>query len=210
MKDILIVGNGKTTRANVEALIDDYFYAHPQLSMYVAVYDGPSEGQVWAIQYADEKGKNIVAVATDGAKTFGVPNKYMQEERADSPLRAILQESKDIDMFILWDDEDPLCRDALAIASEFDVTAFDLTNGLFEIQPANGLQESVKPDIPIQETVEVVAEIDMNADLDEDDAEEEPLELGDAIQKAIKNLAGVIAEQVALEIIKELNGKGIK
>jgi hypothetical protein len=211
MKDILIVGNGTTTRANVEALIDDYFYAHPKLSMYVAVYDGPSEGQVWAIQYADEKGKDIVAIATNNAKTFGVPNKYLHETREESPLRAILQSSDDIDMFILWDDEDPICRDALAIATEFNVTAYDLTNGLFEIHPAVDLQESVKPDIPVQETVEVVAEIDMNKGLDEyADENDEPLELNNAIQSAIKSLAAVIAEQLALEIVKELHGKVVK
>ena len=210
MKDILIVGNGKTTRANVEALIDDYFYAHPKLSMYVAVYDGPSEGQVWAIQYADEKGKDIVAVATDNAKTFGVPNKYMQEKREESPIRSIMHASNDIDMFILWDDEDPICRDALAIASEFGVTAFDLTNGLFEIHPASDLQESVKPDIPVQESVQIDVDEDLDEDLDDDDVDEEPLELSGAIHNAIKNLAGVIAEQVALEIVKELNGGSLK
>jgi hypothetical protein len=205
MKDIIIVGNGKTSRANVEALIDDYFYAYPELTVYVAVYDGPSEGQVWAVQYAEEKGKSIVALASDNAKTFGVPNKYLDETRYSSPLRSILELAPEADLFMLWDDEDTVCLDALAMATEFGVTALDLTNGLFEIKPAANLTESVKPEIPKQEIIKAEEEESEEEEPeDEEEWEEVEAESDDPVRDAINALAAVIANEIAESIVEQL------
>lgn len=104
--NIVVVGNGKTSRENVEALIDDYFYANPEMTLYTYNLGRPSEGQVWAIQYAEEK---------------GIKHTHIKE----------VQPMENMAFFVLFDEND---NDSLvaveAAVVEIGAPAFDLTNGL--------------------------------------------------------------------------------
>jgi hypothetical protein len=103
---IIVVGNGKTSRANVEALIDDYFYANPSMTLSILTQGMPSEGQVWATQYAEEKSIKVETV---------------KELEAQKPNSAF---------FVLYDENDKDAVEAVKTAGEIGVPAFDLTNGL--------------------------------------------------------------------------------
>ena len=53
---IIVVGNGKTSRANIEALIDDYIYANPKVKFSLYSTLGVlSEGQGWLKSYLADK-----------------------------------------------------------------------------------------------------------------------------------------------------------
>jgi len=184
MKNIVVVGNGKTSRANVEALIDDYFYVYPEMTVYIPVYDSLSEGQVWALQYASDKNKTIIAKAKPSSKTFGVPVASLDTERYDSPLSEILTKDEDVDVFILWDETDNIATEALALAREHGKKAFDLTNGLLELgseskpEPVETpiVEEPVKvekPEVKKEETNLIGITLVQNSfDFDEDDDED--------------------------------------
>ena len=166
MKNIVVVGNGKTSRANVEALIDDYFYVYPEMTVYIPVYDSLSEGQVWALQYASDKNKTIIAKAKPSSKTFGVPVASLDTERYESPLSEILTKDEDVDVFILWDETDNIAVEALALAKEHGNKAFDLTNGLLEL----GSEPVDLPEVP--EVVESPVKVEAPAAKQEESKDE--------------------------------------
>lgn len=171
---IIVVGNGKTSRANIEALIDDYIYANPKVKFTLYSTQGLlSEGQAWLKTYL-----------TDKEITYG-----------SESLLEITPEFKTA-MFILWDDEDPESANCLAIAKERNIPAFDLTDGLAAITPTDGLVVSEAPQIPEKEQVleEVVEALE-----DEEDGEYE-----DPLYEAIHIIAGIFAEAIATELQKVL------
>jgi hypothetical protein len=174
---LVVVGNGKTSRANVEALIDDYIYANPKLELSFYVQDKLSEGQVWLKQYAQDK---EISFKESGS----------------------LPKEKDSAFFILWDDEDPACALALATAQDNDIPAFDLTNGLVQLSSPNKLEIIEPPAIPVQEQIPVedVEEIVSQVTFEEDD--EESYE--DPLYEAIRIVAEIFAETLAKEIVKAM------
>ena len=113
---IAVIGNAKSTRANVEALITDMVEAMDSVALATVYKDKQSDGQIWAEQLAQDKG--IPWVAYD-------KNDYT----------TLLKEHKDneIKFFVLWDDEDPECQLAASVAQENSIIAYDLTNGLMQI-----------------------------------------------------------------------------
>jgi hypothetical protein len=171
---IIVVGSGKTSRANIEALIDDYIYANPKVKFTLYSTQGLlSEGQAWLKTYL-----------TDKEITYG-----------SESLLEITPETKTA-MFILWDDEDPESANCLAIAKERNIPAFDLTDGLVAITPTDGLVVVEAPTIPEKERLsEDVPEV---IDEDEDDEYEDPL------YEAIHIIAGIFAEAIATELQKVL------
>ena len=110
---IIVVGNGKTSRANVEALIDDYFYANPSMTLSILTQGMASEGQVWATQYAEEKSIKVETV------------KELKEPNLNSAF------------FVLYDENDKDSVEAVQTAGENGVPAFDLTNGLHTLTEKN-------------------------------------------------------------------------
>jgi hypothetical protein len=176
---IVVVGNGKTSRANVEALIDDYIYANPKLELFFYLKDKLSEGQVWLKQYAQDK------------------DILFKED-------SLLPTDKDSAFFILWDDEDPACALALATAQNHDIPAFDLTNGLVQLSSPNKLEIQEPSIIPVQEQlpIDVDEEIVSPITIDDEDDNEETYE--DPLYEAIRIVAEIFAETLAKEIVKAM------
>lgn len=206
MKHILIAGNGVTSRANVEALIDDYYYLKDGVTTVLAVFEAPSDGQVWVSQYAAEKEKPIEILAVDGARTSNLDATFTKTTVA-SPIREACERyGGSLDILLLWNDEDSICRDALAIASEHGIIAKDLTNGLLDITPVDGLKESVPPSIPKQEELTEAEKDDADTALETfDDTElEDEEEYEDPLYAAIQAVAKIFAEELAKELKKVL------
>lgn len=195
---IIIVGNGETTRANVEALIDDYFYANPELTVYITVDSAISEGQIWAAQYAVDKEITVVAYMTEGAKMTGLPLEATRENTPNPVLKAC-QAHEDAIGFLLWDDEDVDCLNALAVLQDSGFEALDLTNGLVSIASAKPIEQVKAPEIPEQERIvetepEPVVEVS-----DEEDGYEDPL------YEAVRMVAEIFAEELAKKLAEVLD-----
>jgi hypothetical protein len=197
MKNIIIIGSGETTRANVEALLDDYVYAHKDLSVSILVNGTkPSEGQVWAAQYAADQEREVI-IYHDNAYTAGpffamglasvFTENFFEELKPDATTEA----------FFLWNDDDPVCLNALSRLSTKNIPCKDLTNGLCEIKANADIQEIEAPVIPVQEQVAeetpIVVEDSFNnysfTDLDDDEEEYE-----DALYEGIRIIADIFAD----------------
>jgi hypothetical protein len=210
---ILVVGSGTTTRANVEALMEDYFYVNPDIQIRIAVYDTPSDGQVWAAMYALDKEKPVKVYLTPGSRMAGFPIVVPREESKD-PITSASEEFSSLEAFVIWNDEDPVCFDAMATLPKYGHPILDLTNGLVEIKPNGNIEAPiVKPDVPKAElfTPAEVAEIaaeDLkqivleNIDESELELEEEAYE--DPLYEAINTVAKIFAEAIAKELAKVL------
>jgi hypothetical protein len=121
-----IVGNGKTTRSNVEALLGDYSEAVSELNLVVETLaespDTPiSEGAIWASQYATDAGLTVHYTTDIYSHIQGVIGLGLYDVR----------------LFLLWDDDDVACQTAVAFAQEHSLSVFDLTDGLVQV-PTDG------------------------------------------------------------------------
>lgn len=198
---ILVTGSGNTTRANVEALIDDYFYAYPDLNIYLAINGSASDGQVWLAQYAEEKGKPISAVITDGANMVGIPS-YVERAVAEDPVTTILDFGDVQEALVLWSDEDTVCLNVLEACSKLGIAARNLTDGLLELVPADGITRVEKAEVPAMEQLPV-EEVDLEEESDEE-LEEAEGEYEDPLYEAINVVAQIFAEAIAKELKKAL------
>lgn len=129
---IAVIGNAKSTRANVEALITDMADAMDSVALATVYKDKQSDGQIWAEQLAQDKGIPWVA--------------YDKNDYA-----TLLKEHKEneIKFFVLWDDEDPECQLAASVAQENSIIAYDLTNGLMQIPFSTAtIQKPIEAKIP--------------------------------------------------------------
>jgi len=173
-ENIVVVGNGKTSRENVEALIDDYIYANKEIVFHLISTGKQSDGQVWAKQYLTDKKISVEVGNT-------------------------LETYKNAAFFILWDDEDDESVNALATAKEQGLPAFDLTNGLVEISPSETIEKIERPRPHVAELIEKVIEdnnelLDMLTDSDEE-PEEDVYE--DPLYEAVRVIASIFAEEFA-------------
>lgn len=224
---IAVIGNAKSTRANVEALITDMADAMDSVAIATVYNQKQSDGQIWAEQLAQDK--NIPWVAYD-------KNDY----------KTLLKEHKEneIKFFILWDDEDPECQLAASVAQENSIIAYDLTNGLMQIPFSSGtIQKPAVTEIPEIETQvsaeptepqlsdgssskRVVLDVggavaalieeslsldDLSEDSDEsedseDDEEDDTWDLGELLENAIEEAARHFARSFADEF-KKIIGK---
>ena len=140
-EDIVIVGNGKTSRENVEALIDDYIYANKNARFWLLSSNGSlSDGQVYAKQYLEEKKMNFVS------------------DTENTNLQVELESSDKSAYFILWDEDDRDAKVALSKATEHGIAALDLTNGLFVLTPIELVNNTDKPRPHVIQAIEQVVE----------------------------------------------------
>jgi hypothetical protein len=194
---IAVIGNAKTTRANVEALIGDVVDSVDEATI-ATVYDqAQSDGQVWAEQYAQDKELPVLQYAHNAYNELIVENKV-----------------EDIKFFMLWDDEDPACQLAASIAQEHKILAYNLTDGLIMI-PLNSepISKPVQTEIPMAEEVvdevPIVEVILVPEELEEvyenEESEEEPeYDLGELMTLAIEQAGKVFARSFAEEFMKLL------
>ena len=173
---VLVTGNGITSRANLEALMEDYFYSKGKNGVLAVAYkDKPSQGQVFATQYAKDKDKDIVVFCKDESSFQGMPSSTLITD-ADPHTKAVEFLSKENSaVFILWSDEDPDSAAVLALCQEAGITAFDLTNGLLAITPSATLEVIDEPAIPVQENLPQDEPDDEDDEYEDDEDEYEEL-----------------------------------
>jgi hypothetical protein len=198
---IAVIGNAKTTRANVEALISDVVDSVDEATI-VSVFDqAPSEGILWAEQWAVDKGIPVLKYPGNDYETL------LKENPAE-----------DLKFFMLWDDEDPECQLAASRAQEARILAYDLTDGLILI-PLNSepISRPQEPKIPIAETVTVtpsepavtikaapdieVAEEDYEEDIDNVDYDSE-YDLEENLVVLVSEMGKIFARSFAKEFKK--------
>lgn len=193
---VVVAGNGTTSRANLEALLEDHFYAKGADGIVHIVEEGKiSQGKTFASQYAKDKNKQVF-------------NAGLRESLSTVDV-------KNASCFILWSDEDRECQDAMAIAAEMGIPCFDLTEGLLPITPSKGVKVSVDPVIPTAEVatpkvVEApyVEPEDEDVEEDEDDEDEEEYDEDEAgnLYFGIEAIAKIFAKAIVEELEKAKKG----
>jgi hypothetical protein len=194
---VVVAGNGQTSRANLEALMEDHFYAKGAGGAVHIVDEGKiTQAKTFASQFAKDKNKPVVNAKLNEA--------LEQTDKANTVC------------FIVWSDEDPECQDALATATKMGIPCFDLTEGLLPITAANGLKKSEEPVMPEAETInlKVAAEEpyvepeDEDVEEDEDDDEDEAYDEDNAanLYFGLEAIAKIFAKAVVEEMEKAKKG----
>jgi hypothetical protein len=185
---ILIIGDGKTSRANTDALLEDYFYSKGNNVVLALAFEGkPSDGQIYAAQLAKDKSIDIVVfnIKNDAP---GLPACSVIESA--NPIKDAIDHliGKQSSVFFLWDGKS---TDALTRCANNGTPAYDLTEGLNALSaPVISESTSIKPHTPtIQELEDLFTEPSSKV---------HPLEdkILDIVTKHLLSLAGVITEGV--------------
>jgi hypothetical protein len=169
-----MTGSGATSRANVEALMSDHYYAHGEEGTLVLAFNSkPSQGQVWAAQQAKQQKIDVIVYANTGAFLDSISHATMVETA--KPIDESIQAFKESEVFILWSDEDPDCADALAVCKTYGLASYDLCDGLAKITPADEIKRSAIPVMPESEasTDKAPEEVEEEDEEDEEDEEED-------------------------------------
>jgi hypothetical protein len=125
---VLIAGTGVTSRANLEALVEDYFYAKGKDTCLVLAFDKmPSQGQVFASQYAKDKGKDIVVFCKDGANVSSIPS-TASASFTETPTTDAIDMATTV--MLLWDDSDQNCMVSMEHCVSVGKVAYNLCEGL--------------------------------------------------------------------------------
>jgi len=184
----LIIGDGKTSRANTDALLEDYFYSKGNNVVLALAFEGkPSDGQIYAAQLAKDKSIDIVVfnIKNDAP---GLPACSVIESA--NPIKDAIDHliGKQSSVFFLWDGKS---TDALTRCANNGTPAYDLTEGLNALSaPVTSESTSIKPHTPtIQELEDLFTEPSSKV---------HPLEdkILDIVTKHLLSLAGVITEGV--------------
>jgi hypothetical protein len=187
--NVVVAGSGSTSRANLEALLEDHFYAKgAEGDVYIIEEGKLSQGKIFAEQFSKDKNKPVRHIKT---------------------LDASFLDPKTTSCFILWSDEDNECQNILAICTEAGIPCYDLTEGLLPITASKNIQASVNPVIPTAEdTIPKVVETPYVEPEDEDieDEDEEDDEDGYDEDDAGNLFFGIeaIAKIFAKAIVEEL------
>ena len=170
---VLIAGNGATSRANIEALMEDHYYANGAEGIVVMpIFGNPTPSQVFAAQYAKEKNKEVVYVASEGANLTNLPAGSMinDPDPINKAVEIIVGEKSTA--FLLWSDEDNTSLDVLVACKKADIKCFDLTDGLVPINPSADIKKAEVIDFPEKERV-TIKETEEDAAEEEEGSEEE-------------------------------------
>lgn len=126
---VLIAGTGVTSRANLEALVEDYFYAKNKEAVLLLAFDKtPSQGQIFAAQYAKDKGKDVVIFCQEGANIASFPSASFTNSK--TPVIDALKNFSEATVMLLWDDSDANCLAALEFCNENNLKPHNLCEGL--------------------------------------------------------------------------------
>jgi hypothetical protein len=192
---IAVIGNAKTTRANVEALISDVVDSVDE-AIIATVYDqAPSDGIVWAEQWAADKGIPVLKYPNNDYDHLLVENSR-----------------EDLKFFMLWGDEDPECQLAASVAQESRILTYDLTDGLMLIplnsEPISRPETPVIPKVEeaIVEPTQPAVTITSVPELDEEDEDEDyydsEYDLEETLTVLVSELGKIFARSFAEEFKK--------
>ena len=178
---ILIAGNGVTSRANLEALLEDHAYtfgAHWEL---VLPYKTRlSQGQMFALQFAKDKKRKITLWSTSSGNWVGEHDLLVnisEDYIVDSLYHA---DKTQVSALILWDDEDTESVNIIVELAKLGVRCLDLTDGLNPIHAPEGVSRIESPRMPPEEMVTNPRTEPHKVDEEDDEDEEEPDEDEDA------------------------------
>lgn len=206
---VLVAGNGKSSRENIEALIDDYLYSKGDAGVVVLAFDKePSIGQIYAAQFAKDKNKDIVIFCSTGASTTSLPSASISEREDFLTSTIDFLKGEDSTAFLLWDDTDDASAEALKALTDVGITCMDLTNGLLPLEVVEGAPTFEVPEMPQQEMlldVEVEEEEDDEVEEDEDEEGEENEEMENFLYEAVYPFADVLADAFAEALIERLS-----
>jgi hypothetical protein len=206
---VVMTGSGATSRANVEALMSDHYYANGEEGTLVLAFNSkPSQGQVWAAQQAKQQKIDVVVYANAGAFLDSISHATMVE--TPKPIDESIKAFKESDVFILWSDEDPDCSDVLSVCKTYGLPSYDLCDGLAVITAADEIARSTTPAMPASEAstekTPVVVEEDEE---DYEEPEDEEVEEGeeeeydaavDDIYAAIDGFIDLIVDRLAKKL----------
>lgn len=141
MQYILVAGNGETSRANVEALMEDVFYAKPDITVVLAYESAPSKGQAYIAQYSAECKKDLIVFCHENAQTTGIPG--ATQNSSNSPIASSIEFLKGQDslVYLLYSEQDSDSTLTLARCIEAGIKVQDLCDGLVPLHSA--------PEIPV-------------------------------------------------------------
>jgi hypothetical protein len=181
------MGNGKTTRANVEALIGDVVDSVDEAVIAIVYNEKKSDGVEWSYQYAIDKELPILDYSRNNYEELLVDN--TREE-----LR----------FFALWDDDDSECQTVAAIAQQNNIPVYDLTDGLMLVPLSQGpIASPPRVVMPVVETqiteetapaVKVIKPIEDALDDGEEEPDDEDAEDYDSEYDLEKNLVVLVSE----------------
>ena len=197
---VLVAGNGATSRANIEALMEDHYYANGAEGIVVMpIFGNPTPSQVFTAQYAKEKNKEIVYVASEGANLTNLPAGSMinDPDPINKAVEIIVGEKATA--FLLWSDEDNTSLDILVACKKADIKCFDLTDGLVPINPSADIKKAEVIDFPEKERVTIKENEEDAAEEEEGSEEEDDEEYEDDEEEDDESLENLYAgvEEIA-------------
>jgi acetylornithine/succinyldiaminopimelate/putrescine aminotransferase len=129
---IVVAGDGITSRANVEALVEDYVYANGNDVFFILTYvKTPSSAQKFVAQWAKDKSKDIIIQCNADASFEGMPGASVVT--TENPFKQISQKHKTV-AFVLPNYDK--AEETASIVKEFKsqgVECYDLTQGLISL-----------------------------------------------------------------------------
>lgn len=212
---VLVAGSGETSRANVEALMDDHYYANGNDGTLVLSFiKKPTQGQIYAAQFAKDKDKKIVVFCDDEAEVNAIPNSA-EKNRTSSPVTdaIALISGKISSAFLLWNDEDEESLELLNGCKKAEVPCFNLTDGLLTLTAVKGAGKPVAPIMPEIETTTsdsfpYIPEYELDEEEEEDEEEtEEEESFEETVMDALYGLARMIAATVIEQLTEDFDVK---
>lgn len=203
LQTIVVVGNGKTSRANVEAILGDAFLVNKEVKINFVARTTQSEGLTWAQQYTASQGIIGTVYGSESSLSF---NQVLEDNSG-----------RQIEFYILWDDEDFDCLEAIKFCQENGIPAFDLTNGLVPIKTKGTFTTPTLLDMPEVERVVsnktdlkkvVIEEYDDDEEEDEEEDDEEELDSETIVLEGIQEIARIFAMAIAAELKELLKPEG--
>lgn len=211
---VLVAGKGSTSRQNVEALMEDHYYAKGDGgTVIIPIERQATQSQVFVAQFAKEKNKDIVLVAKEDADLGNMPASSVVHDAEPVKKAVEIIAGADSTAFLLWDDGDDSSLTTLASCKTAGIKCYDLINGLSEITPSASIKEPEQTKFPEAELVnesedsdEEEEEVDEEEDDEEYEDDEEEAEDLEDIYAGVEALARVFAK-VFLEEWKRVQGE---
>lgn len=144
--NIAIIGKGITSRANLEALLEDYIYAKgKEAALVLGFKTVPSQGQIFAAQYVKDKGKEVIVFCDEGANVSSFPTATVN--RTNNPIFQAIDSSSVV--MLLWDNTEEACLDAANYCKSVEKTPLNLCEGLSIVEIPRGSSEPVAEPEPV-------------------------------------------------------------
>jgi len=137
---VLVTGNGTTSRANLEALLEDYFFKKNTEVVLILSYSAiPSQGQIFAAQFAKDKSKDILVFAPNDSSLKDIPgSSFTISSNPINEATVFIKGSGKA--FLLWNPSDSDCTQTLEQCNAMGIPAHDLTTGLVSLSSKDAVK----------------------------------------------------------------------